>query len=66
MLAMERAVAALPCKPDYVYIDGPVVPAPLKDAYPGAVQAVAGGEFKIHWSSTPSPPRSFACYFSGV
>jgi hypothetical protein len=49
MLAMERAVAALPHKPNYVFIDGPVVPATLKDAYPGAVQAVAGGEFKIHW-----------------
>lgn len=44
MLAMEKAVASLKKKPDYVVIDGNRVPAGLDQ---GSAEAVVKGDLKV-------------------
>eukprot|EP00667_Euglena_gracilis_P016873 EG_transcript_17698 len=44
MLAMERAVANLPCRPDFVLVDGPRLPNSLQD--PGHACPVVKGDAK--------------------
>lgn len=46
MIAMDRAVSGLRTPPEYVYIDGPVVPATLKEKFGDKIAKLPGGEFK--------------------